>query len=56
MAACEFKAKCLAIMAKVNATGQPVLVVKRGKPLARAHPSVTCDDRIRKAGVSKVLW
>ena len=31
----EFKAKCLAVMAEVNATGQPVLVTKRGKPLAR---------------------
>ena len=34
----EFKAKCLAVMAEVNATGQPVLVTKRGKPLARILP------------------
>lgn len=34
MAAGEFKAKCLAVMAEVNATGQPVLITKRGKPLA----------------------
>jgi prevent-host-death family protein len=39
MAAGEFKAKCLAVMAKVNSTGQPVLVTKRGKPLARILPS-----------------
>jgi len=39
MAAGEFKAKCLAVMAEVNATGQPVLVTKRGKPLARILPS-----------------
>jgi len=34
----EFKAKCLAVMAEVNSTGQPVLVTKRGKPLARVLP------------------
>jgi prevent-host-death family protein len=38
MAAGEFKAKCLAVMAEVNSTGQPVLVTKRGKPLARVLP------------------
>lgn len=31
----EFKAKCLAILDEVNATGEPVLVTKRGKPVAR---------------------
>jgi prevent-host-death family protein len=31
----EFKAKCLGVMAEMNATGQPVLVTKRGKPFAR---------------------
>lgn len=39
MAAGEFKAKCLAVMAEVNSSGQPVLVTKRGKPLARVFPS-----------------
>jgi prevent-host-death family protein len=34
----EFKAKCLAVMAEVNSTGRPVLVTKRGKPLARVMP------------------
>ena len=38
MAAGEFKAKCLAVMAEVNATGTPVLITKRGKPLARLVP------------------
>jgi prevent-host-death family protein len=38
MAVGEFKAKCLAVMAEVNSTGQPVLVTKRGKPLARILP------------------
>lgn len=38
MQAGEFKAKCLAVMADVNLTGKPVLVTKRGKPLARIVP------------------
>lgn len=38
MAAGEFKAKCLAVMAEVKATGQPVLITKRGRPLARVLP------------------
>jgi prevent-host-death family protein len=38
IAAGEFKAKCLAVMAEVSSTGQPVLVTKRGKPLARVLP------------------
>ena len=31
----EFKAKCLRIMDEVQATGEPVLVTKRGKPVVR---------------------
>jgi len=38
MAAGEFKAKCLAVMAEVNATGQPLIVTKRGKGLAWILP------------------
>lgn len=40
IAAGEFKAKCLAVMAEVNSTGEPVLVTKRGKPVARVMPSL----------------
>jgi prevent-host-death family protein len=32
--AAEFKAKCLAILDEVQATGEPVTVTKRGKPVA----------------------
>jgi prevent-host-death family protein len=38
MAIGEFKAKCLGVMAEMNATGRPVLVTKRGKPFARVLP------------------
>jgi prevent-host-death family protein len=38
MAIGEFKAKCLGVMAEMNATGRPVLITKRGKPFARIMP------------------
>jgi len=38
--ASEFKAKCLAILDEVARTGQPVTILKRGKPVARLVPSV----------------
>jgi prevent-host-death family protein len=38
MPAGEFKAKCLAVMDEVQATGLPVLITKRGKPVARLAP------------------
>ena len=38
MAAGEFKAKCLALMDEVQATGQTVFITKRGIPVARLVP------------------
>jgi prevent-host-death family protein len=35
----EFKARCLALLEDVARTGQPIVVVKRGKPLVRVTPS-----------------
>jgi len=34
MAIGEFKAKCLAVIDEVKTTGQPVLITRRGKPMA----------------------
>ncbi len=31
----EFKSRCLALLDEVAETGQPLLVTKRGKPVAR---------------------
>lgn len=39
MSAAEFKAKCLAVMDRVRATGEPVVVTKRGKPVVRVAPA-----------------
>jgi prevent-host-death family protein len=40
MAAGEFKAKCLAVLDEVKESGEPVIVTKRGKPVARVE---SCD-------------
>jgi prevent-host-death family protein len=34
----EFKATCLAVLERVRRTGRPVLVTKRGEPLAEVVP------------------
>ena len=34
----EFKATCLAVIERVRKTGQPVLVTKRGVPVAQLVP------------------
>ena len=33
-----FKARCLAVMKKVQATGEPVVVTKRGAPVVKVVP------------------
>lgn len=34
-----FKARCLAVMKKVQATGEPVIVTKRGTPVVKIVPA-----------------
>lgn len=38
IAAGEFKARCLQLMDEVAATGQPITITKRGKPVAQLVP------------------
>jgi prevent-host-death family protein len=38
MAAGKFKARCLAVMDEVAATREPVVITKRGKPVAKVVP------------------
>jgi len=38
MRASTFKAQCLAVMDDVQATGEPVIVTKRGKPVVKVIP------------------
>jgi prevent-host-death family protein len=41
-----FKARCLAIMKTVQATGEPVIVTKRGAPLVKLVPAETATRDI----------
>ena len=46
MPAGKFKASCLAVMDQVQATGEPVLVTKHGKPVVKLVPAKAKDDSI----------
>ena len=62
-----FKATCLALLAKVKRTGRPILVTRRGEPIAQVVPppppprprswlgSLRTTGRIRGDIVSPVL-
>ena len=46
MAAAQFKNQCLALMDKVQQTGEPVLITKHGKPVAKLVPVQKMGDDI----------
>jgi prevent-host-death family protein len=41
----EFKQRCLQIIRRVEQSGQPVTITRRGKVVARLQPPVRGDDR-----------
>jgi prevent-host-death family protein len=43
VAAGEFKARCLALMDDVSSTREPIIITKRGKPVAKLVPADTGD-------------
>ena len=53
----KFKAQCLRIMDEVRSTREPVLITKRGQPLAKLVPAEkTYDDFIgRLEGEIKIV-
>jgi prevent-host-death family protein len=53
----KFKAQCLAVMDEVQATGEPVLVTKHGKPVIKLVPARAKDDNFFgfMAGKAKIL-
>lgn len=57
LSAAEFKARCLAIMDEVRTTKEPVLITKRGEPVAKLVPSDKASDDFigRLEGVVKVV-
>lgn len=46
-----FKATCLAVLHKVQTTGEPVLVTRRGVPIAEVFPPSPAVGEVRKLGV-----
>jgi len=46
MRASAFKARCLAVMDDIQATGEPVIVTKRGKPVVKVVPIKPENDDI----------
>jgi prevent-host-death family protein len=46
MRASAFKARCLAVMNDIQATGEPVIVTKRGKPVVKVVPVTPENDDI----------
>jgi prevent-host-death family protein len=46
IAAGEFKARCLAIMDQVFESGEPVLITKHGRPVAKLMPAEKRIDDI----------
>jgi prevent-host-death family protein len=57
IAAAAFKAKCLTLMEQVRSTKQPLLITKRGKPVAKLVPVDTGEDNFigRLKGVFRVV-
>lgn len=53
----EFKTHCLTIMEKARATRDPVLITKRGRPVAKLVPLDTSPDDFigRLEGIVKIL-
>ncbi|HEX3552299.1 MAG TPA: type II toxin-antitoxin system Phd/YefM family antitoxin [Thermoanaerobaculia bacterium] len=43
--ASEFKAKCLAILDEVERTGEMVVILKRGRPVARLVPPTRGQEK-----------
>jgi prevent-host-death family protein len=46
MRASAFKAQCLKVMNNIQATGEPVIVTKRGKPVVKVIPAESGKDDI----------
>jgi len=46
----EFKATCLALLQKVKLTGQPILITRRGEPIAQVVPPPPAERPARQLG------
>jgi prevent-host-death family protein len=57
IAAGEFKARCLTLMEDVRSTRQPLVITKRGKPVAKLVPADDDKDDFigRLEGVIRIV-
>lgn len=53
IAAGEFKARCLQLMDEVAATGQSIVVTKRGKPVVQINPKPAEEPFLSLFGLTK---
>jgi prevent-host-death family protein len=53
IAVSEFKAKCLAILDRVDKTKQPIRITRHGKPIAEVIPVTPVMDRASWIGSMK---
>ncbi len=49
----EFKAKCLALLERVNKTKKPLRITRHGKPVAEVVPPSPLEDRSAWIGSMK---
>jgi prevent-host-death family protein len=42
--ATRFKARCLRLLDEVAQTGEPLVITKRGRPVARVEPRMRSED------------
>jgi prevent-host-death family protein len=49
--ASEFKAKCLALLDEVAETGEHIMILKRGRPVAELVPPVSRDRRLPQESI-----
>jgi prevent-host-death family protein len=52
MAAGRFKTQCMRVLEEVRATGEPVIITKQGRPIAKLMPAGTFLGRLQ--GVVKI--
>ncbi len=50
--ATDFKARCLAILDEVAATGEAITILKRGRPVAQLLPAVDRSHGYPQAGLA----
>ncbi|HYD50676.1 MAG TPA: type II toxin-antitoxin system Phd/YefM family antitoxin [Terriglobales bacterium] len=55
ISASDFKAKCLAILDEVAATGEPVMVLKRGRPVAQLVPPIAASGQSPQAELTGTI-